>query len=190
MAVAPELIETVRAFDARLRPLQDYGLKIHEPGLAQRLKARKEIMASMYAESLRLRDEIDRSGIILRLVDAYIAGDDDDRHSLRALFDECRSFAHNWGPEGRKLSFPAPPATAEQFFRALVVHAMRDGDQDYRDEILLLDGVCKLGLKSGLDVAGLLRRVAAMASVAPRGGRKSFGETLEERAASIEAKRQ
>jgi hypothetical protein len=185
MAIAPDLIETVRIFDARLRPLQDYGLKIHEPGLARRLKARKDIIATMHADELRLRDEIDRSGIIPRLIDAYIAGDEDDRQALRALFDECRTFAHNWGAEGRKISFPVPPASAERFLRALAVHAMRDGDPDYRDEILLLDGLCKLGGKSGLDVPALLREGAAMASTAARGSRKSFCDALKERAARL-----
>jgi len=186
MALATELIETVRAFDARLRPLQDYGLNLSEPGLAQRLKARKAIMATMYAESQRLRDEIDRSGIIPRLIDAYVAGADDDRLVLRALFSACRTFAHNWGPAGRNLTFPEPPATTDQFLRALAVHCMRDGDADYRDEILLLDGLCKRGRESHLDVPGLLRQAAEMASAAPRGSRRSFRETLIERARRIE----
>jgi hypothetical protein len=185
MALAPDLIKTVRAFETRLRPLQDYGLNIGEPGLARRLKARKDIIAAMHDEESRLREEVDRSGIIPRLVDAYIAGDEVDRQDLRVLFDECRSFAHNWGPEGRKISFPPPSVNAEQFLRALAVHAMRDGDRDYRDEILLLDGLCKLGSASGLDVPELLRQGAAMASAAPRGSRKSFCDALKERAARL-----
>ena len=185
MTVAPDLIETVRHFDARLRPLQDYGINIHDPGWVARLKARKETMASMYAEEQRLRDEIDRSGIIPRLIDAYLAGDDRERQSLRTLFAECRSFAHNWGPEGRKITFPDPPATSEQFLRAFAVHAMRDGDRDYRDEILLLDGLCKRCVESGLDVAVVLRQAAELASGEPRGKRKSFRDALEERAERI-----
>lgn len=182
MAVAADLIETVHVFDGRLRPLQDYGLKIGEPGLADRLKARKEIMASMYAESLRVRDEIDRAGVIPRLINAYIGGTDDDRLELRALFSACRTFARNWGPAGRSIAFPEPPATADQFLRALAVHCMRDGDADYRDEILLLNGLCKRGDASGLEVAALLRQGAEMASDAPRGRRKSFRDALLERA--------
>jgi hypothetical protein len=188
MAVAADLIETVRAFDARLRSLQDYGLKIGEPGLAARLKARKEIMASMYAESLRLRDEIDRSGVIPRLIDAYIAGTGDDRLKLRRLFGECRTFARNWGSAGRSIAFPEPPATARQFLRALAVHCMRDGDPDYRDEILLLDSLCKRGGASALELSTLLREGAAMASNELRGRRKSFRDALLERAARAEAK--
>jgi hypothetical protein len=185
MAVDADLLEAVRRFEARLRPLQDYGINIHEPGWVARLKERKDVMASMHAEEQRLRDEIDRSGIIPRLVDACIAGGDQDRQTLRALFAECGSFAHNWGPEGRKISFPDAPVTSEQFFRALAVHAMRDGDRDYRDEILLLDGLCKRGKASALDTAALLRQAAALASDEPRGGRKSFREALIERAASL-----
>ncbi len=185
MTIAPDLIETVRQFDARLRPLQDYGINIHDPGWVARLKARKELMASMHAEEQRLRDEIDRSGIIARLIDAYIAGDDRERQSLRALFAECRSFAHNWGPEGRKITFPDPPATAEQFLRAFAVHAMRDGDRDYRDEILLLDGLCKRCVESGLDAVMMLRQAAELASGEPRGKRKSFRDALKRRAECI-----
>jgi hypothetical protein len=145
-------------------------------------------MASMYAEEQRLRDEIDRSGIIPRLIDAYLAGDDRERQSLRTLFAECRSFAHNWGPEGRKIAFPDPPATSEQFLRAFAVHAMRDGDRDYRDEIMLLDGLCKRGNASALNTPALLRQGAELASTEPRGNRESFRDTLLQRAASMEAK--
>ena len=187
MAIAADLIATVRAFEARLRPLQDYGLKISEPGLAERLKARKDIIATMYADSLRLRDEIDADGIIPRLVDAYITGTIDDRYELRALFNECRTFARNWGPAGRGIAFPEPPATAQQYLRALAVHCMRDGDADYRDEIMLLDGLCKRGRESQLDVAKLLREAADMASTKPRGSRKSFRDALIERALRIDA---
>src|SRR5215471_5962347 len=173
MAVDSDLLEAVRRFEARLRPLQDYGINIHEPGWVARLKARKDAMASMHAEERRLRDEIDRSEIIPRLIDACIAGGDQERQTLRVLFAECRSFAHNWGAEGRKIAFPDAPATAEQFIRALAVHAMRDGDRDYRDEILLLDGLCKRGTASALDTAALLRQAAEFASAEPRGRRKS-----------------
>ena len=186
MAVAADLMETVRMYDRRLRPLQDYGLKIGKPGLAERLKARKEIMASMYAESLRVRDEIDRAGVIPRLIDAYIRGTDDDRLELRALFSACRAFAHNWGPAGRSIAFPEPPATADQFLRAFAVHCMRNGDADYRDEILLLDGLCKRGNASGLALPALLRQAAEMASALPRGQRKSFRDALLERASRAE----
>jgi hypothetical protein len=185
MTIAPDLIETVRQFDARLRPLQDYGINIRDPGWVARLKARKDLMASMHAEERSLRDEIDRSSIIPRLIDAYIAGDDQERQSLRALFGECRSFARNWGAEGRKISFPDPPATAEQFVRAFAVHAMRDGDRDYRDEILLLDGLCKRCVESGLDVVMVLRQAAELASGEPRGKRDSFRDALQKRAERI-----
>jgi hypothetical protein len=185
MTIAPDLIATVRQFDARLRPLQDYGINIHDPGWVARLKARKELMASMYAEERRLRDEIQRSGIIARLIDAYIAGDNRERQSLRELFAECRSFARNWGPEGRKITFPDPPATAEQFLRAFAVHAMRNGDPDYRDEILLLDGLCKRCAESGLDAVVVLREAAGLAGGEPRGKRKSFRDALKERAERI-----
>jgi hypothetical protein len=143
-------------------------------------------MASMYAESLRLRDEIDVIGVIPRLIDAYLAGTDDDRRELRDLFSECRTFAHNWGPAGRSLAFPEPPATPDQFLRAVAVHCMRDGDPDYRDEILLLDGLCKRGRESHLNVPGLLRQAAEMASAGPRGSRKSFRDALIERALRVE----
>ncbi len=183
MAVAPDLLDAVRAFDARLRPLQDYGIRIHEPGWLARLKARKRERASKHADEQRLREEIDRSGILPRLIDGYLAGDDHDRKQLRALFAECKSFARNWGPAGRKIAFPDPPATTEQVLRAFAVQAMRDGNPDYRDEILLLDGLCKLVRQSALDQPALLRAAAALASAEPRGARNSFRDAVMERAA-------
>src|SRR5258708_23978749 len=72
MVIDPDLIDTVRRFDAQIRRLQEYGIEVQSPGWVARLHARKEAMAAMYAEEQLVRQEVDRNGILPRLINAYM----------------------------------------------------------------------------------------------------------------------
>ena len=50
---------------------------------------------------------------------------------------------------------------------------------------MMLDGMCKRCVESGLAAPAILHQAAEMASAEPRGKRKSFRDALEERAARI-----
>jgi hypothetical protein len=182
MAIDLDLIDAVRRFDAQIRRLQDYGIEMQRPGWLARLQTRKEAMAAMYAQEQLVRQDVDRNGILPRLIDAYTQGSAQDRHELRELRRECSRFGT--GPEGHRMARPKPPVTAAELLRAFAILAMEDGDSDWRDEKLWLDDLCATGLAGGLDVPALLREAAALASAVARGSRPSLRETLLARADS------
>jgi hypothetical protein len=119
MAIDPDLIDTVRRFDAQIRRLQDYGIEMQSPGWVARLHARKEAMAAMYAEEQLVRQEVDRTGILPRLINAYMRGSAEDRQELRELQKECCRFGG--GPEGHRMARPKAPVTAEELLRAFAI---------------------------------------------------------------------
>jgi len=182
MTIDLDLIDSVRRFDAQIRRLQDYGIEMQRPGWVARLRARKQAMAAMYAEEQLVREEVDRIGILPRLIDAYMQGSAQDRQELRELQKEYSRFGG--GAESHRMARPQPPVTAEGLLRAFAFLSMRDGDSDWRDEKLWLDDLCAVAHASGLDVAALLREAATMASATARGSRPSLRETLLARAAS------
>jgi hypothetical protein len=182
MAIEPDLIDAVRRFDAQIRRLQDYGIEMQSPGWVARQHARKDAMAAMYAEEQLVRQQVDRIGILPRLINAYMRGSAEDRQQLRDLQKECSRFGG--GPEGHRMARPKPPVTAEELLRAFAILSMSDGDGDWRDEKLWLDDLCAVGRASGLDVPTLLCKAATTASAAERGSRPSLRETLLTRAAT------
>ena len=97
MAIEPDLIDAVRRFDAQIRRLQDYGIEMQSPGWVARQHARKDAMAAMYAEEQLVRQEVDRIGILPRLINAYMRGSAEDRQQLRDLQKECSRFGGGAG---------------------------------------------------------------------------------------------
>jgi len=174
--IDPDLIDAVRRFDGQIRRLQDYGLALNEPGWVARLMSRRQPMAAMYAEEQTVRHEVDRRAIWPRLIDAYLQGSADSQRELRELLKRFDRFGG--GPESHRIARPAAPATHKDLLRAFAFFAMSDGDSDWRDEKLWLDGLCAVARESGLDVAALLREAAALAGAAQRGRRLSLRETL------------
>jgi hypothetical protein len=57
-----------------------------------RLQVRKQAMAAMYAEEQLVREEVDRIGLLPRLINAYMQGSAEDRQQLRELQKECSRF--------------------------------------------------------------------------------------------------
>jgi len=55
---------------------------------------------------------------------------------------------------------------------------MKDGDKDWRGEIVILDGLCAAGRKCGLDIGQLLREAAERSSDETRGDRPSLRAVL------------
>src|ERR1700730_12413083 len=129
MAIDPDLIDAVRRFDAQIRRLQDYGIAVQSPGWEARVHARKEAMAAMNAEEQLVRREVDRIGILPRLINAYMRGSAEDRQQLRDLQKECSRFGG--GLEGHRMARPKPPVTAEELLRAFAIPSMSDGDSDW-----------------------------------------------------------
>jgi hypothetical protein len=163
MTERQQLAATVRRLDGELRRLTRLGVEMSGPDLLDRMRAAAEVYQRQEPEREAARQEADH--LLPELLDLYRGGDDDDREWLRGLLRECRTF--RWAV-GRGVGLPQPPIGPEQAIQALALFSMKDGDGDYRDQKLWLDGLCAALGKSGLDVAVLLRQAAAWSSDAPR----------------------
>jgi len=160
------LAAEIRRFDATMARLADLGIDLHRPPreLLADLRARKDEMRRQHEELEATQREVDRR-LLPELLDLYINGGDQDREALRALLAECRTFrwGFGWGLASRI-------ATADDARNALAVFSMKDGDRDWRDEILALDHLCAAIEKAGLPVAALLTEAAGWSSDVPRFG--------------------
>ena len=158
-----QLEETVRRLDGELRRLTRLGVEMSGPGLLDRMRAAAEVYRQQEPEREGTRQEADR--LLPALLDLYRGGSDDDREWLRGLLHSCRTF--RWAV-GRGVGLPPPPIGPEAAIQALALFSMKDGDADYRDQKLWLDGLCAALGQSGLDVAELLRQAADWSSDTPR----------------------
>jgi hypothetical protein len=185
MALPPALIEAVRRFDAEILRLHDYGLAFGKPGYVRRLIANRQKMAEKYAEEQRVWDEINRT-MLPDLMRAYVSGGLPERREIRELMKANAKFAWGVGWDHRDKAIKAgAPEQASDLRQRLVLLSMKDGNKDWRDEIVILDGLCAAGRKVGLDVAELLREAAEMSSDETRGDRSSLREVLLRRAEKL-----
>ena len=191
MALTPEVINSVRRYDALIREPQDYGLPpFDSKGWLTAFMAKKQQRADQYAEELRVWAEIEAS-VTPALVAAYRIADADGRKEIRELLKQNRIFA--WGLGWRHRRAPPTndkPREASELRYSLLLYVMKDGLRDYRDEVVSLDEFCKSAQRSGLDAEQLLREAADLASDAPRGDRPSYREALISRADRLATTRQ
>src|SRR5260370_4840229 len=155
------LSEAMRAFDARLRALLDFGIDLSRPGVLERLRATRDERRRKFAELEEAQKEADL--LLPEMLALYRNGSDADRKMLRDVLLECRSFpwGFGWGLIDRI-------ATAEDARNALAVSSMKDGGSDWRDQIVALDHLCAVMQRAGLPVAPLLVEAAAWSSDTPR----------------------
>ena len=154
------LSEAIQAFDARLRVLGDLGIDLSRPGpeLLADLRARRGALRRQQEERERVQREADRL-LLPELLDLYRGGSDEDREFIRDLLHRCPSFrwGFGWGLDARI-------ASEEDAGRALAVFSMKDGDSDYRDQIVAVDHLSATMLRLGLPVAALLTEAASLSS--------------------------
>jgi hypothetical protein len=162
MTERQQLAATVHRFDAELGRLNGPRVDLSGPGLLDRMRAAAEVYRRQEPEREAARQEADR--LLPQLLELYRGGDD-DREWVRGLLRKCRTF--RWAV-GRGIGLPPPPIGPEQAVQALALFSMKDGDADYRDQKMWLDGLCAALSKSGLDVAALLRQAAEWSSDTPR----------------------
>jgi hypothetical protein len=163
MTERQQLETTVRRLDGELRRLNGPRVDLSGPGLLDRMRAAAEIYRRQEPEREAAHQEADR--LLPELLGLYRGGGDDDREWVRGLLQACRTF--RWAV-GRGVGLPPPPIGPEAAAQALALFSMKDGDADYRDQKLWIDGLCASLGKSGLDVAALLRQAAGWSSDAPR----------------------
>jgi len=155
MTERQQLAATVHRLDGELRRLNGPRVDLSGPGLLDRMRAAAEVYRRQEPEREAARREADR--LLPELLDLYRGGGDDDREWVRGLLHACRTF--RWAV-GRGVGLPQPPIGPEEAVKALALFSMKDGDADYRDQIVWLDSLCAALRKSGLELALLLRQAA------------------------------
>jgi hypothetical protein len=158
----PETLEdAIRRIDAKMRRLSDFKIDLPRPGVLERMRARADEMRRQYAELEDARKEADLW--LPEMLKRLRNGSDADRRQLRDFLHEHRNFrwGFGWGLIDRI-------ATAEDARNVLAIFSMKDGGNDWRDQIVALDRLCAVLLRAALPVAPLLAEAAAWSSDIPR----------------------
>jgi hypothetical protein len=150
-----QLEATVRRIDGELRRLNGPHVDLSGPGLLDRMRAGAAVYRRQEPEREAARQEADR--LLPELLDRYRSGGGGDREWVRGLLHACPTF--RWAV-GRGVGLPQPPIGPEEAAQALALFSIKDGDTDYRDQIVWLDGLCAALHKSGLDLPPLLQQAA------------------------------
>lgn len=152
------LSEAIRQTDAKMRRLADFGIDMSRPGWLVRMRARRDEMRRQQAELEKTQKEADDRWLP-EMLDLYRNGSDADRQWLRELLHQCQTFRWGFG-----WYLVDRIVTREDARNVLAVFSMKDGDSDYRDQIVAHDHLCAALLRAGLPVAALLREAASWSS--------------------------
>lgn len=149
------LEQEIARLDRALRPIAERPVDISRPGWADRL-----ITASPLDEA-GIRSQARTA--LESLVELYARGDDRERARLRQCLSTCQAF--RWA-----AGLDCSPATAEGFRLNLLHWSACDQGSDSRDEILRLGDLCQTAAGHGVDIAPILREVAALSSAVDKYG--------------------
>ncbi|MQY17450.1 hypothetical protein [Nocardia macrotermitis] len=159
-----EIEERLAQFDALLQPVARYPIDMSDAEWAQKLRAAPDSLTQA-----GIRGEV--VALVRAVLAEYARGDAELRTALRVLYARYRSF--RWA-----AAIPTDATTAEGFRLGLLQLSIRDHGEDSRDEILTLDEDCRLAAEAGVDIAPILREVAAMSSDVDKYGMGSMRDTL------------
>jgi hypothetical protein len=123
--------------------------------------------ATVEADLARLAVQARAETVLRAVIEAYAAGDQATRATIRRLFDRYDSF--RWAAH-----LPRDWSTADDFRARLVHLSARDQASDTRDEIMALQHLCDQARRAGIDVDPILDEVAAMSSDVDRYGMGSM----------------
>jgi len=150
--------------DERLQPIAQRPVDVTRPGWLDRLRAGAPPLEEA---GVRERSE----GLLSELIVAYAQSTEEMRAAIRRLFRDYRSFA--WA-----AALSAPRTTAQSVRQHLILFSMKDHGRDSRDALLTLGEICRDGRAAGLEMAPILREVAAMSSDENRFGMGSTRQML------------
>jgi hypothetical protein len=139
----------IAKLDRALRPIAERSVDITQPGWVERL------MTTRPLDEAGIRPEA--QSLLESLVVFYFQADERQREDIRALLETYKAF--RWA-----ATLSRSPETAEGFRMHLLHLSACDQGSDPRDEILRLRYLCDVARKSGVDIAPILREVAALSS--------------------------
>ena len=139
----------IAKFDYVLRPIAERAVDITQPCWVERL------MTTRPLDEAGIRPEAQT--LLENLVFFYSQGDERQRADVRALLETYKAF--RWA-----ATLSCSPETAEGFRMHLLHLSVSDQGSDPRDEILKLRYLCETARKNSVDIAPILREVAALSS--------------------------
>jgi hypothetical protein len=168
---AYESLDAVRAriaaLNEKLRPIANRPVDTRDPNWIEKMR-----------NGPRALDEagirVEAEAVLNRLLDAYAAGDERMRASIRDLVATNRAFAWATG-------VPLPATTVQGFRRRLLWMSAIDQSEDFRDTMLTLREWCETATAAGVDVAPILAEVAELSSDAAPTNMGSLKSLLQRR---------
>ena len=150
--------------EEKLQPIAKRPVDITRPDWLERLPAGVQPL-----DEAGVRDAAER--LLAELIGAYAQGTDHTRAAIRRLFREYRSLA--WA-----ATLSVPRTTIEGLRQHLILFSIKDQGRDSRDALLTLQEICQDARNAGLEIAPVLREIAAMSSDADKYGMGSTSQML------------
>ena len=154
----------IAKLDQLLQPIAKRPVDITRPGWLERLRAGVPPLDEAGA-----RDTAER--LLGEILAAYAQGTVQTRTAIRQLFQMHQSFS--WAP-----TLSVPRTTIEGWRQHLILFSIIDQGRDSRDAWLTLQEICQAAKSAGLDIAPVLREVAAMSSDENKYGMGSTSQML------------
>jgi len=150
--------------EEKLQPIAKRPADVARSGWLERLQA-----GPLPLDEAGVRDAAET--LLAELIGAYAHGTDHTRAAIRRLFREYRSLA--WA-----ATLSVPRTTIEGVRQHLILFSINDQGRDSRDALLTLQEICQDARTAGLEIAPVLREIAAMSSDADKYGMGSTSQML------------
>jgi hypothetical protein len=150
--------------EEKLRPVAKRPVDITRPDWFERLQA-----GGSPLDEAGVRDTTER--LLGEILAAYAQGTAQTRTVIRRLFHEYQSFS--WA-----ATLSVPRATLDGLRQHLILFSINDQGRDGRDALLTLQEICQDARNAGLEIAPVLREVAAMSSDENKYGMGSTSQML------------
>jgi hypothetical protein len=136
--------------EEKLRPVAKRPVNITRPDWFERLQA-----GGSPLDEAGVRDTTER--LLAEILAAYSQGTARTRPAIRRLFHEYQSFS--WA-----ATLSVPRTTLDGLRQHLMLFSINDQGRDGRDALLTLQEICQDARNAGIELAPVLREVAAMSS--------------------------
>jgi hypothetical protein len=136
--------------EQKLQPIAKRPVDITRPDWLERLRAGVSPL-----DQAGVRDSVER--LLAEIITAYAQGTDDTRTAIRRLFQEYPSLA--WA-----AALSVSRTTLDGLRQHLILFSINDQGRDSRDALLALQEICQGASAAGLEIAPVLREIAAMSS--------------------------
>jgi hypothetical protein len=150
--------------EEKLQPIAKRPVDITRPGWLERLQA-----GAPPLDEAGVRDAAEK--LLAEMIAAYAQGTDHTRAAIRRLFQEYPSLA--WA-----ATLSVPRTTIDGLRQHLILFSINDQGRDSRDALLTLQEICQDARTAGLEIAPVLREIAAMSSDANKYGMGSTSQIL------------